>query len=341
MIPGSMTPGLVIPGSMAAAPARRPVPATVLPAIVLGAGLLFGSASLSGCSDDVAQPRGDDVSGLPAPDPTAAELIGRIIDAETKLAFAGWKTAHQGPHGSSRTSRVHVHRTPGGLALVTWEGEGERHQRWNYRQRHRWLESPALLLANYTVERDREPGPRIAWRDTVTIHIRGRSPHRPSLEIQADAETWLPLAETQRDHEGQVSFAWAYESVEFDPAPPANAPARPETVATPDDEDWGACSFDALVAANVPDGFRRVACRLLDCGAQREFWSDGLAAFSVRQRPAKAEDTLAAGALERRTGSGRAHVRGHVGGMIVEVAGSLRVEDLESVVRGLGSRPAD
>ncbi len=320
---------------------RHVATTTVLPLAGLFFVGLLGVAGLTGCRDDVPDDPADDMAALPAPDPSAAELIGKIRDAETKLAFAGWKTAHHGPRESSRTSRVHVQHAPGGLTLLTWEGDGERHQRWNFRQRHRWIEDPDLLLSNYTVERAPEPGPQIAWRDTITIRVRGRAPHRPSLDIDVDAETWLPLAETQRNHVGEVSFAWAYESVEFDPEPPANAPAPPETIETPDDQDWGGCSFDALVASNVPAGFRRVACRLLDCGSQREFWSDGLAAFSVRQRPAKDDDTLAVGALERRTGTGRAHVRGHVGGMIVEVAGSLRVEDLEDVVRGLASRPTD
>jgi negative regulator of sigma E activity len=277
------------------------------------------------------------------PDTAAAagsELLDPILEAERSLAYSGYKTAVHGEQGAGRRTRMQVSRLEDGRMVLEWEQGGETGRRWVVRARHRWIDDPALLLANYDVEvvpgeADRD----VAWRAVQQLELRPRHPGRPSMTLLVDAETRLVLAERLRDHDGVERFAWQFDTIDYEPVPLDGDEA--EIVAAPEHDEADPCECDwaVLAPAELPAGFERVGCRKDADGALVEYFSDGLAAFAFRQRPAEDLGGPHDGELERRSCSGRSSVSGVIEGIEVLLLGNLPVDDLEAVAASLRVAP--
>jgi hypothetical protein len=275
----------------------------------------------------------------PAAPPTSdgAEALHRVVRAEGTLVYTGYKRAIHGMEGEARATRMKVSRGPDGRTLVEWSpGEGPG-RCWEYRHRDEWLKDPDLLLRNYAVAVDPADGPPVAWRDTRRLTIRGLRPGRPSVELLVDKETWLVLSEEIRDAAGRTWLTKVFDTIEYRVPDPPSAQAG-EPIAAAQGETSSAAL--ALEATFVPPGFVLTG-RDRAGAAVREYWSDGLAAFSIVERPVDAESAgtpegpAREGELQRRSCTGRAAVSGVFGGIEVRVAGNLPTEDLEAVARGL------
>jgi hypothetical protein len=276
------------------------------------------------------------VPACPASPPAApgdgAAVLARVIAAERSIPFSGYKRTIHGVEGEGRATRMKVSRDATGRTWLEWDPEGGETKRWRYAERRGWAASPDLLLRNYTVTLDPAPGPAVAWRDTAHLTIGPRTAGRPTLDLLVDASTWVVLREQFRDCDGKVWFTNVFDSIEYGAPEPQSAAAEPLPDATP------ARSKTPLpLAVNAPPaGFVSVGRSDVEGGGVREDWSDGLAAFSVVERPAGSPGAGApAGRIARRACSGRASVNGVFGGVEVSVYGTLPVAELEAVVRSL------
>jgi hypothetical protein len=267
----------------------------------------------------------------PAPADDGAAVLQRVLTAERTVAFTGLKRTIQGVEGEGRATRMKVSRDETGRTCLEWDPEDAEPRRWRYAQRRGWAASPELLLRNYTVTRDPAPGPDVAWRDTARLTIKSRTAMRPSVDLLVDASTWVVLREEFRDCDGNVWLTNVFDSIEYGapgslPASadmPEAAPARTDTPLP-------------LAVTAVPAGFVSVGRSAVEGGGVREDWSDGLAAFSVVQRPLPKGEAQPAGRIARRACSGRASVTGVFGDVEVTVYGTLPVAEIEAVVRSLG-----
>jgi hypothetical protein len=259
--------------------------------------------------------------------------LARVIAAERSVAFTGFKRTIHGVEGEGRATRMKVSRDATGRTCLEWDPEGAEARRWRYDERRGWAASPDLLLRNYTVTVDPVPGPAVAWRDTVHLTVRSATPGRPSLDLLADASTWVVLREQFRDCDGNVWLTNEFDSIEY--GAPAPQPAGAESL--PDAAPVRTGKPLPLAVTSPPAGFVCVGRSEVDKGGVREDWSDGLAAFSVVERPAgPGGEAQPAGRIARRACSGRASVSGVFGGVEVTVYGTLPVAQIEAVVRSLG-----
>ncbi len=283
-----------------------------------------------------------------ASDPVGPATLERIVRAERELAYRGYKTAYHGADASGRRTRMRIVRRAGGPSIIEWDADGATQRRWIYRSRQRWIDEPALLLENYSVElaaEAPEAASRVAWRPARRIEIRPRRPGRPSMTLLVDAETWLVLGETLHDADGVTRFAWSFDTLEYGPdEPTADAedaehvePALRAGRPTPAD----AALPRLLTLEAPPEGFRHVGWCVDPAGGVREYWSDGLAAFAVRQRtpPEGATATDTDGRLARRECGGRVSLSGLVGGIDVELQGNLAPDELAAVAQALRVAP--
>ena len=298
---------------------------------------------LVGCRDaktaDVAETVGpaDAVASLA---PTTGETLLRgITEAERTRVFSGYKTAVYGADERGRRTRMHVARLADGRMVLEWEQGGETARRWVVRHRHRWIDEPSLLLENYDVVLSDEAEDDVAWRPVTRVELRPRRAGRPSMTLLVDAETQLVLGERLRGHDGVQRFSWRFDTIDYEPptldVDEAEIVAAPDRIdASPDD-----CAWSVLTASKTPAGFRRVGCQRGDDDSLVEYWSDGLAAFVLRQRPATELSDARDGELERRECSGRASVTGTVAGVDVTLLGNVPVDELEAVAASLRVRP--
>lgn len=318
-------------------------------ALFVAAVALLGAA---GCKDDAPKPEPPVAPSVPpdAQDDAGREALLRIVEAETKVAFQGIRTLTQGPRGASRETRLRLVADGAGHTLLEWPGGDEaKPRRWTVEHRFEWVRRPELLLRNYKVRVDPAASPPVAWRETRRVEITGRRAGRPSLDLLVDAETWIVLAESLRDAEGSEWRSARFESIEYgkaaEEAPGERAEALPVAATRePRPADWS-----PLTVATSAEGFELVACGTASCGTPskdgdqaaptwREDWSDGLAGFSVLQRPAAASETTPAGEVRRRRWLGGASLATRRDGVEVTVYGTLLADDLLAVLRGL--RPA-
>lgn len=262
-----------------------------------------------------------------------AAALQRVIAAERSVAFTGYKSTIHGAEGEGRATRMKVSRDATGRTCLEWDREGAEPRRWCYDERRGWAASPELLLRNYTVTLDAAPGPSIAWRDTAHLTIRSETPGRPSLDLLVDAATWVVLREQFRDCDGKLWMTSVFDSIDY--GPPEGevmaAEALPDAPAKRTEKPL------PLAVTSPPAGFVCVGRSEVEDGGIREDWSDGLAAFSVVERPVPAAgENPPAGRIARRACSGRASVTGVFGGIEVTVNGTLPVAQVEGVVRSLG-----
>lgn len=284
------------------------------------------------------EPAGEPAAEQSDADPGAA-LLREITQAERTLVYSGYKTAVHGNDGGGRRTRMLVSRLEDGRMVLAWERDGTTSRRWVVRSRHRWIQDPSLLLLNYEVVATGEAADDVAWRPVERVELRPRRPGRPSLELRVDVETRLVLGERLLDHDGVQRFAWQFDTLDYEPL--ALDVDEAEIVAAPgaDDADPADCDWEVLTAAVPPAGFERVGCRRGDDGSLAEYWSDGLAAFVLRQRPSADPAGVHEGALERRECSGRASVSGVVEGVEFTILGNVPVDELEAVAEGLRVLP--
>jgi hypothetical protein len=292
--------------------------------------VLVAAAALLACPACPASPPESAVS-QPASDGAAA--LARVIAAERSVAFTGYKRTIHGVEGEGRATRMKVSRDDTGRTWLEWDRDGAEPRRWRYAQKRGWAASPELLLRNYAVTLDPSPGPAVAWRDTAHLSVRSATPGRPSLDLLVDAATWVVLREQFRDCDGNVWLTNVFDSIEY--GPPAPQPDAAE--ALPDASPARTAAALPLAVTSPPSGFECVGRTDVEGGGVREDWSDGLAAFSVVERPVSREgESPPAGRIARRACSGRASVTGVFGGTEVTVYGSLPVAQVEAVVRSLG-----
>ena len=326
-------------------------------ALVVGVLVLAGCRPAPEARDDAARGPAD---APPPPQATAAEraLLERLAHAERTVESSGWKTFVHGPPGASRETRLRIERFADGRTRIAWEGTGDPpERRWETKVRAPWASRTDLVLRNYAVEADAEPGPTVAWRATQRVRFLPRRAKRPSVELLADAETGLALAETYRDAEGAVFFGSRYEAIEMGPPAETSEDAPPGTVAETLPNGNGAPSapgtWTPLRLAAVPEGFETVAAEWTSKGSWREDLTDGVAVLTVLQRPSR-EDAreadpggggagapVAEGECRRRAWLGGSSLRAVLGGIGVRISGNLPAEVLESVLSGLepGSGP--
>lgn len=275
------------------------------------------------CSESAPAPANED----------GTAVLQRVLDAERTVAFTGYKRTIQGVEGEGRATRMKVSRDETGRTCLEWDPEDAEPRRWRYAQRRGWAASPELLLRNHTVTLDPAPGPDVAWRDTAHLTIKSRTAGRPSVDLLVDASTWVVLREEFRDCDGNVWLTNVFDSIEY--GTPETPPTAAETLS-----DAAPARTDAplpLAVTAVPAGFVSVGRSEVEGGGVREDWSDGLAAFSVVQRPlSKQGEAQPAGRIARRACSGRASITGIFGDVEVTVYGTLPVAEIEAVVRSLG-----
>jgi hypothetical protein len=273
------------------------------------------------------------VPACPASPPAAPEtVLARVIAAERSVPFTGYKRTIHGVEGEGRATRMKVTRDASGRTCLEWDPEGAEPRRWRYAERRGWAASPDLLLRNYTVALDPAPGPSVAWRDTAHLTIGSRTAGRPSLDLLVDAATWVVLREQFRDCDGKVWLTNVFDSIEY--GAPQSQPAGAE--ALPDAPSARTETPLPLAVNAPPAGFVSVGRSDVEGGGVREDWSDGLAAFSVVERPVSSGgEASPAGRIARRACSGRASVNGVFGDVEVSVYGTLPVAELEGVVRSL------
>ncbi len=305
-----------------------------------------------GCKAESTTDQAAQTTGVTAPvveAPSFDVLFERLTRAEREVAYTGHKRAIHGERGASRETLMRIAHYSDGDTVLRW-GEGEGTASWCLNERPSWLRDRDQLLSNYHVELDPERGPRIADRPTQRLLIEGRRPGRPTLELHVDAATWVVLRERHVSPDGEVLLISEFEAIVYgdptEPLPGSDAEhllARsglgsiqtPEEQAAVRPEGWNPLQLD-----QAPPGFRRVARKMLSCGSLGEYWSDGLAAFSVQQRPTRAgdedeaPDDLSCGKLR-----GHNWVSGTVRGVSVRVVGNLTVAELEAVVQSLRSTP--
>jgi hypothetical protein len=343
---------------------RRPVPSLWrgLPSFWLWPGsVLVAAVLLTACG---AETREASPGTQPGPDAITAQVKGdlvadsplyRIARAERETVFSGWKTATLGPEGGRQT-RMKVSRLAGGRTYMVWDEQGRTDMRWVYRSRNRWIDDPSLLATNYEAVEVENADATVAWRDTRTFEVRSRRTGRPSMTLVVDSERWLVLSEVLRDFEGEQTFEWHFDTVEFDPA---EAPEEwPEGSGLPV-EDAGMSgsgisgsgtvnepevAVGALQPETLPTGFVHLGRRAIGDDGVADDYSDGLAAFVIRQRPASlAEAPLAGGAAEGElscnTWSGRSAVSGTFAGTEVSIHGNLPLEELEALAASLRVGP--
>lgn len=333
-------------------------PRTELPAHRAGSRALCVAAlvlSLAGGACSPGRPSPEAPPGVPsAPAPHTPDVRGagtgpgaaalrRVIEAERTVAFTGYERTVHGVPGRHRETAFRVRRLPGGRTLLDLEpraptgaapGAGAdvaapSAAGWSYEGRHAWMEDPSLLLSNYTVAVDDE-APQVAWRPTRRLHIAGRLPGRPSLELLVDQETWVILREEFRDAAGEVRLTSTFESIAFeDPGL-----GRGDYVGLGEDqaEATEAIGFEPLAAAVIPAGFV-LARRRDSAGELVQHYSDGLSAFLIRQR--RASPGAVPGEVEHTVRQGRETFSATFAGVNVEVTGYLGTDELETVVRGL------
>ncbi len=345
------------------------------------AGALLTSACTDGSSPDSQArspaPSTPIASGAdPAPDIVADSPLVRIAKAERETVFSGWKTATSGPEGGRQT-RMKVARLADGRTYMAWEQEGRQAMRWVYRSRHRWIDDPSLLAANYEVVDVSDDEAPIAWRPVRRLEVRSRNAGRPSMTLIVDRDTWLVLGEEIRDFEGVRRFAWHFDTIEFDPAEvPGEWPAAKSVVVTEDgrtngsagsgdpvasrasgssgkpgseiaaDADAGADAADspaprALHADALPEGFVLVDRKPAHDGGVAAYYSDGLAAFVIRQRavPITSAPARREGELSRQACSGRSEVSAVFEGIEVSILGNLPLPELEAIAASLRVGP--
>jgi len=299
-----------------------------------GAGVLARIATFCALLAGVAACDGDAPQTVPAD--SGAEALRAVVAAEKSLVYTGYKRTIHGEEGVGRATRMKVSRSAAGRTLLEWGDEGgQPARRWAYKSRFAWLDDPALLLRNYTVEVDPADGPAVAWRDTRHLKIRSRRPGRPSLDLLVDKETSLVLREEMRDFDGKLWLTNVFDTIDYR-APDETAAGEPpaEPLAESGSADRSAAM--PLRVTAPPDGFVRTGGVRSECGGVREDWTDGLAAFSVIERTAEpAAAGVTEGELQRRACSGRATVSGRFSGVDVTIAGNLPAAELETVVRGL------
>lgn len=301
------------------------------------------------------------VLGACRPEPAddgSREIVERIVEAETRLACHGFRTVSRGPAGASRETRFRVVHTAADRTYVEWTpspGADER-RRWSTGARTPWVRRPDLLLANYRVTVEAGPTDPVAWRETRRVRIEGRRPGRPSLRLDVDAETWLVLAESGTSFDGQEWMRARFESIEYgapseppSPGPTEDIADRPVTAASE--------GFVPLAVTALPAGFERLGARESPCGSWVEDFGDGLAAFSVLQRPTGrtadpspdpspgASPATSSGdaphdAVRRSRSLGGGCLSGTVAGVDVTVTGNLADADLQTVYQGLRAAAA-
>ena len=266
----------------------------------------------------------------PAPDPEqqarsepqpGEALLRRIVQAERTQVYSGYRRTIMGAPGEHRESRVHVFHDGAGNTLVEWGSGDEARTRWRYKSRFHWIEDPDLLLENYRVEFPAEETPPVAWRATRSVRLVGNRKGRPSMTLWVDRETSLVLREQLTDHEGKVRLTSFFETLELGPPTDRAVPTDAESLrpggVVADPEGW-----TPLRVTRAPPGFKRVSRGVLACGTLREYWSDGLAAFSVTQIPDGGSEEVA-GELKRSERQGRISLKGVFGGLRLTVSGVL------------------
>lgn len=296
-------------------------------------------ASLGACSPPVAQP---EPTGSPAPQPApsdpGARALLEVVRAERSVPYSGWRCLVSGPRGVSRETRMYVVRSPSDRrTVVEWTGsEGAR--RWQFRHRFRWIENPGQLLENYRVEEIAGTPHAVAFRETRHLRVSGRRPGRPTLDLYVDTEHGVILEHELRDHTGEIRSAALFESIEFGApeAPPDDDPAQetPEVLGA-EELVPPPPGFVPLDLTRPPEGFLWVSTRALPGGGIRAYFTDGLAAFVVQQRPATPQDGPA-GEVEKCSSGGFVRLAGVLGNIHVDVRGALPAEEIEAAVRSFG-----
>ncbi len=320
-----------------------------------------------GCSDpqpsvDPTDPSGTGTGQVETPvredspeDELARAILTRLERADSELTYTGVKVAVHGRRGESRATRMRVHRLGDGTTILEWGGSGEP-ARWRYMERFAWLRDFDLLLRNYRLVPHSETGEPIAGRATEQLDIVPRRAGRPSLTLDLDVETGLVLGEQHHRPDGTVRLGNRFEEIEYgepdvdipddaseclDVTAGRHANQSSDEQAAVRPEGW-----TALAVSRAPEGFQRIGRELLPCGTLREYWSDGLAAFSLLQRPAEEDEDpdlqdRTEGELTCDTSSGMPCLAGVFDGVRVVITGSLSREALEDVVRGLASSPRE
>ena len=319
-------------------PAQRPIRLRFVLALLVASALSTGACDAS--TESAAGPPEPAATAEAAADAAGHATLARIVDAEKSLAYHGFRSITQGPRGSSRETRLQVVHTADDRTLLTCAGDAAAQApRWRSTARFPWLERPELLLANYSVTLDPRPSEPVAWRETRRVHVRGRHPARPSVELLVDAETWLVLAESALDASGAEWRHAEFESVEYGDPPGGavtadSADCEPGLAAGDPPDEW-----TPLTPSSVPEGFERIAVGRSPCGSWREDWTDGLAVFSVLQARRSPSDAAverrAEGDVTRRRWRGGSALITTRDGVEITVFGTLGSDELLRVVRGL------
>jgi hypothetical protein len=304
-----------------------------------------------------------------------ADVLARIVRAESETEYSGWRSVVGGPDRGTREARFFVARYAGGRTLVRWDGspeQGTPAKTWTYRHRFAWVRLPATFLANYDVTRDPVPSDPVAWRTTERVRVRPKRAGRPALDLLIDRETGLVLAETYLDAVGEVVRRHAFASLRLG-TPEEPIPADlPEALPCTDPAATG-CEQPPLGTLRVtalPAGFVRASAERLPDGSWVDGFSDGLAALTVAQIgcdqvPAPGAEGAGCGpgevvrtrwpgglslrvrvprppvptssASQEQTASGASPGPGHdrASELQVTVSGTLPEEDLLTVLRGL------
>lgn len=315
-------------------------------ALLLGASL-GASACVPG--DESARPVAPPTQPVPGSrpdtvhDPESRDLLDRIVRAERSVAYHGVRTTVYGPEGGSRATRLRIVHTAEGRTFMEWtpargDATPDRPSRsWSTESRFAWADHPALLLRNYRVVLLPDDPPPVAWRPSRLVRITGRSPGRPSLDLVVDAETWVVLADTWRTPDGASWLRGRFDAIEFG-LPPEVPPERPSESIVAGDSVPPADSTVLQVGLPLA-GFERVRARTTPCGQWAEEFSDGLAAFSVRQSLAGPSDPVA-GEIRRKRWLGGGALSARIGVTAVVVDGALPDDDLQRVLGALGGDPA-
>jgi hypothetical protein len=232
-------------------------------------------------------------------DRTAA-FLEEVRAAQDRVRYAGRKIV-ENPDGATvldlradRPGRVHVEvvSRPEGRRAGSWPGRGARGR----------FSDPALIAENYRLELLARES--LAGRDAERYALLPRRPGRASYEFAVDRQNRFILAFRAVTADGKRLYDGRFESIAFDPPPPAeekpakpavNRPAqeRPHRVVrsrVTEKELRGAMDFTVWQPRWVPPGFKPRTLEWYKIPNMGEAvlarWSDGMVGIHVIQTAA-------------------------------------------------------
>ncbi|MEE8103933.1 MAG: sigma-E factor regulatory protein RseB domain-containing protein [Planctomycetota bacterium] len=255
-----------------------------------------------------------------------AGVAGWETGAKSRQKHDGWKKSESGTKSGSGTKSSRWHSKRRRKVDVQHDAKsGRTLYRWNRHPYVRagpstrasdpagWCLDPAAVSRNYIASRDGIGF--LLGRATRRLTLTPKHAGRPTVHLEVDADTELPLQVATFGHDGALYRKVAFQRVEIGPQEVTGEITSKRSSSRSSDRTLGldalrnGAGFPVVLPDYLPAGFVVRECRLSDWmgGTARVSYTDGVTTFELRQSLVRTPAQMEAILVER-FGERRAHM---------------------------------